>query len=280
MIGVLTIKREDILGNGAFGSVFKGTWKQKPCAVKMLHALGQEVMTGLPAATKGKGHEKALSRFETECQFMKEYNHPNIVRCYDTLIYPKCNLPILVMELMDTNLCKFIGENPDLALEIQISISRDVAAALTFLHGKNLVHRDLCGDNILLNCRQEVLVAKISDFGMSRVIIKCGNSLTHSMTAMGRRGFIPPEGPLNYDSSLDIFMFGVVMIMIADNKPRVEDKQQRQKYLEEIPSHHPLKHTITRCTSKEKEERPTTAEVYDILMKTKGRQYLKTIHCA
>ena len=269
VIGELTIKRLEKIGGGSFGSVFKGTWKQKPCAVKVLHTQAQELMTDLPVVTKGDGNENLQLKFKAECEFMMEYKHPNIVDCYATQIYPKCNLPVLVMELMDISLCKYVGGKSDLALEIQISISRDVASALEFLHSKKILHRDLCGDNILLKCDHEIPIAKISDFGMSRLVMKCG-SLTHSMTALGRRGFLPPESPGEYDSSLDVFMFGVVMILVASKVSNVEDKQQRKRCLKEIPNRHPLKQIIMQCISEKKEERPTAAKVHELLKETDG----------
>ena len=226
------------------------------------------MVTGL-RATKGQGQKEALARFKKECEFMKKLQHPNIVCYYDTLLHPMCNLPILVMELMHISLCNYISQQPHLSMSIQFSISCDVSAALKFLHDEDIVHRDLCGDNILLNSSDDIPVAKVSDFGMSRVIVKCG-SLTHSLTAMGRRGFLPPEPPALYDSSLDIFMFGVVMVMIANKVSNVEHKKQRERLIQEIKDEHPLKTVICQCLSEKKENRPNTAAVHTNLLKIKS----------
>ena len=268
-VGDLTIMRDKIIGNGSFGSVFKGKWKGNPCAAKVLNALGQELVTGLPV-TSGEGQDEALTRFKRECEFMKNLQHTNVVECYATLSYPNCNLPILVMELMEISLRNYIIRNPHMTIKIQLSLSCDVAAALEFLHKKNVVHRDLCGDNILLNHGLTIPVAKVSDFGMSRIMMKYGHSLTHSLTAIGRRGFMPPESLTDYDSSVDVFMFGVVMTMIVNNIPNVENKAQRTKLLEQIDDRHPLKSIIKTCLNNKKEERPDATEVYESL-KAKGK---------
>ena len=75
--------------------------------------------------------------------FRKEYIrssrqlHPNIIQI--TGIYypsPKAELPLLVMELMDTSLTRFIDDNKDkdIPLQIQLSILIDTCQGLRFLH--------------------------------------------------------------------------------------------------------------------------------------------------
>ncbi len=50
----------------------------------------------------------------------------------------------------------------------QISLSKDVSCGLAYIHSKQIIHCDLCGDNILLQLTQPVPIANISDFGISR----------------------------------------------------------------------------------------------------------------
>lgn len=260
-----------MIGNGSFGSVFEGKWKGKQCAAKVLNCLGQEIVTRLPA-TKGEVQGDAVSRFKRESDFMKDLEHPNIVLYYDTELYPKCHWPVLIMELMDVSLRKYIDQNPDLSIDIQMSISCDVAAALEFLHKKNIVHRDLCVDNILLDCHGQTgyPIAKVSDFGLSRMLSDC-SSLSHSLTAVGRRGYLP-NGDITtlLDSSLDIFMFGAVMTLIANKIPEIKDKTHRKKMFHQIDERHPLKVIIRQCLSQKKENRPIADELHASLLKIKG----------
>ena len=87
-----------VIGVGFFGTVFEGRWQEMQCAAKVLNLLGQEIVTGLPASTKGKVQEEALTRFVKECEFMKSIQHRNIVAYFSTLLHSESNLPILVME--------------------------------------------------------------------------------------------------------------------------------------------------------------------------------------
>lgn len=236
----------------------------------MLSPLGQEFLTGLPITTQqGNVQEEALHKFKKECDFMKSYEHPNIVAYYNTVFYPECNLPVLVMELMQTSLRRYIHEGATMSERIQVSLSCDIASALEFLHDKDLVHRDLCGDNILLNYNQAIPVAKVSDFGISRIIVK-SEQLSHSLTALGHRpGYLPPEAfsidPTDYDSSLDIFMFGVVMTQIASKVPTVDSYHQRQKLVSRLQDQYSLKPFICQCLRENREDRPSASTLLSLL---------------
>ena len=263
VIGDLVIFTKEVLGQGAFGTVFKGEWQHHPCAAKMLSILGNEVYTGVSITQCGAVQEEVLKRFKQECDFMKTLVHPNIVAYYDTLIHPGCNLPVLVMELMDARLRHYLARVEDLSMKVQFNFCCNIAAALEFLHSKSLVHRDLCGDNVLLKCcsrDNDFPVAKVSDFGMSRLIIK-RPEMTHSLTAIGHRpGYLPPEAPeypTDYNSSLDIFMFGAVVTQIASKAPTIKDSAQRQRLVNQLClAKHPLKPLICQCLDKRKDKRP------------------------
>ena len=224
----------------------------------MLSILGNEVYTGIKITQQGAVQEEALSRFKKECEFTKTLRHPNIVTYYDTLFHPGSNLPVLVMELLNTSLCQYITTHADsLSVKVQLNLCLNIAAALEFLHSKHIIHRDLCGENILLNySADDIPVAKVTDFGISRKTI----DMTHSLTAMGHRlGYLPPEAqdPKDYDSSLDIFMFGAVMTQIAMKIPTIKSKDKRQELVKEIRGiRHPLNPVICKCLDERKESRP------------------------
>ena len=261
LMGDLVIFSKEIIGQGAFGTVFKGRWQDKPCAAKMLSILGNEVYTGVSMTQPGAVQEEALARFKRECNFMKTLLHPNVVRYYDTLFHPGSNLPMLVMELMDSSLCHYLSNLESLSKKVQLNLCHNVAAALEFLHSHNIIHRDLCADNILLKCTSDVIpVAKVTDFGMSRLIMKHPH-MTHSLTAIGHRpGYLPPEAPKeysDYDSSLDVFMFGAVMAQIACKQPTIRSKDERKLLVNQLgAAGHPLKPMISMCLDENKERRP------------------------
>ena len=261
VMGDLVIFSKEIIGQGAFGTVFKGRWQDKPCAAKMLSILGNEVYTGVSMTQLGVVQEEALARFKRECDFMKTLLHPNVVTYYDTLFHPGSNLPVLVMELMDSSLRHYLTNVESLLKKVQLNLCHNIAAALEFLHTHHIIHRDLCGDNILLQCATDhIPIAKVTDFGMSRLIMKRPD-MTHSLTAIAHRpGYLPPEAPkenTDYDSSLDVFMFGAVMTQIACKKPTIKSKDERKLLVNQLgAAGHPLKPIISMCLDENKERRP------------------------
>ena len=144
----LIIKKKAI-GGGAFGSVFKGRLGDQPCAVKMLHPHVLQLFRSLETTVQ----DESLRRFLEECKILERFQHPNVVRHLSSRTDPQSNLPILVMELMDESLTHFLevtknSSNP-LSLHTEASLSFNIASALQFLHSENIVHRDLCSDNVL-----------------------------------------------------------------------------------------------------------------------------------
>ncbi len=258
----LIIFRRENVGNGAFGTVFKGQYRNTPCAVKVLYHVGVQMHTKLPT---GQGNESATQSFEREYEFLASCDHPNVVKHLST---EKCSLwenIVLVMELMDCNLRSYFSglgnrEMP-LADDIELSLCKNVASGLAYIHSKQIIHRDLCGDNILLKLDQSMPIAKISDFGMSRLIDPTNLSSTLSALTY-RNGYLPPEASQSdektYDQSLDIFSFGVIMVQIVCKVETIQSAKERQKYFSKIPHIHRLKSLIESCLQ---EKRPNAASI-------------------
>lgn len=263
IIGELTIYKEEKLGSGMFGYVFRGQLQDRQCAVKVLHEVGTELTLNLSTTTGkcGKVQEQRLKSFERERECLLGLKHPNIVELFDICPYPvtpQQTLPCLVMELLDCSLRYYFREySDDLSLITQISLNLDIANALAYLHENKMIHRDLCGDNVLISKGNSDIIAKIGDFGMSRIMDT--QAMTHSFSVLGHRnGYLPPEDlSKDYDLSLDIFMFGVVMVHIIHAIPDVSSEEERNELIEEVAGDHPLKKFIDRCVVDSKTERPT-----------------------
>ena len=260
----LTIYKKQKIGEGAFGAVFKGSYKGALCAVKVLHHLAMEFTMDLPSS---EGQNKAVKEFTNECNFLKSFQHPNIVQFWSTEKHPSGNT-LLVTELLDCNLRSYLtgyGEEC-LSSDCQISISKDVSSGLAYIHSRKTIHRDLCGDNILLSVTlgQAVPIAKISDFGKSRLLTQ--SRLGSTLTAVGHRmGYLPPEAHRleeeQYDCSLDVFSLGVVMIQIICMSGTVESAKDRSIHRAKIPDTHKLKPLINVCLHENMQKRPTAHQV-------------------
>ena len=151
------------------------------------------------------------SRFLREAETAAQLNHPNIVPIYT--VEEKDNLVFFVMALITgENLGTHIahaGAMPPVEVR---RILREVADALAFAHHRNVIHRDIKPDNILLDA--ESGRAMVTDFGIARALTDSGDSrLTATGMAIGTPAYMSPEqsaGDRSIDGRSDLYSLGVV----------------------------------------------------------------------
>ena len=252
------------LGGGAFGVVFKGSYTGKICAVKVLLHDATEMQTKIPM---GK-NEEASKAFEREREFLESLQHPNIVQYLSTAKHPKSGGTILVVELMDCNLRSYFSglDEESLTSECEISLSKDMACGLAYIHSKKIIHRDLCGDNVLLKLTQPVPIAKISDFGMSRQYDP--SKLSRTLTAVVHRmGYLPIHVYKEiYDNSLDVFSLGVIMVQIVCKLETIKSAEDRSLHVAQIPHTHRLRKVIDSCLQEDMRRRPSARDICESIV--------------
>ena len=210
------------LGRGSYGKVYAVEYRGVTCAAKEIHSiLLEDEDTG-----------KLRENFERECIRSSELTHPNIVRLIGVYYPSRVSLPVMVMELMDESLTKYV-EKPNISLKRKISILHDVVEGLTYLHTRTppVIHRDLSPNNILLKNTPLLPVAKIADLGVAKGIdVDSWSAMKYLSQAPGTLPFMPPEALVNkpkYGLSLDVFSFGGVMLFtISEQWP--EPKAQAE----------------------------------------------------
>ena len=141
-----------------------------------------------------------------EVQLLKVLDHPNIIKVFD--VYETPNYEFIFMELCDQNLITTIQECQSLS-ELQMKvILRQLLAAVAYLHAKNIVHRDLKLDNILLRFTDSGLEVKLIDFGHSQYVQE-GEEMRR---ICGSHYYIAPEILVDkgYGIACDMWSLGVV----------------------------------------------------------------------
>ena len=142
---------------------------------------------------------------------MSDLRHPNITLFLGVCFLPNCQLPVLLMERLDGSLYDLLETVPNIPLALKRSMLEDVARGLLYLHKHNpqIVHRDLRAKNVLLTSS---LVAKITDFGNSRIVNLQPGQLARTFSRLpGTLVYMPPEAlsaSSRYGPSLDVFSFG------------------------------------------------------------------------
>ena len=269
------------IGRGAYGRVFTVKYCGLICAAKEIHSI---LVEGV-----GQQQEQNVKEgFLRECQHCSVLSHPNIVR-FMGIYYPKVDstIPVMIMELMDESLYDYMNKLPKNAWMKKGSILLDVAEGLSYLHAQKpaVVHRDLSPKNILLKAgKGEVPVAKIGDLGVAKIIKADRRRTQNVLTKVpGTQDFMPPEcfsDRPKYDSSLDVFSYGGIVLFIATHQwptptmPQVEidsvtkklvahsEVERRQKYLDEMTGCGEwLKPLVESCLSNDSSERPTMPAV-------------------
>ncbi|KAE8713867.1 putative receptor-like protein kinase [Hibiscus syriacus] len=210
----ITFQFKEKLGQGGYGTVFKGTLSNDvSVAVKVLNNF------------KGNGEE-----FINEVGSMGRIHHVNVTRlvgfCADGY-----NRALVYEYLPNESLEKFIfednGENRSFSWEKTYEIALGIAKGIEYLHQgceQRILHFDIKPHNILLD---ENFNPKISDFGLAKLCSKEQSAV--SMTAArGTMGYIAPEvlsrnfGNVSYKS--DVYSFGMLLLEMVGGRKNIDVK--------------------------------------------------------
>ncbi len=155
-------------------------------------------------------------RFLREAETAAGLSHPNIVPIYtveerDNLVY------FIMAHIAGDNLATRLQDHGAMDPGDVRRILREVADALAYAHKRNVVHRDIKPDNILLDADSGR--AMVTDFGIARALTDQGDSrLTATGMAIGTPAYMSPEqsaGESEIDGRSDLYSLGVVGYQMA-----------------------------------------------------------------
>ncbi|HEU4523106.1 MAG TPA: protein kinase [Thermoanaerobaculia bacterium] len=187
----------DRLGAGGMGEVWRAedTRLLRPAAIKIL-------------SEKIASDPDWKARFLREARTAASLNHPNIATIY--AVDEHESTMYIAMELvLGTSLADLIAARSMTPADI-VRISRQTAEALAAAHEKQIVHRDIKPDNIIVQQR----AVKVLDFGIAKSIgPSADDSLTRGQLILGTPYYMSPEQALGkkIDTRTDVFSLGVVM---------------------------------------------------------------------
>ena len=159
-------------------------------------------------------------RFLREAETAAQLNHPNIVPIYT--VEEKDNLVYFVMAYIkgDNLGVRLQQHGPLPPVEVR-RILKEVAEALAYAHNRNVIHRDIKPDNIIID--EETGRAMVTDFGIARALTDSGDSrLTATGMAIGTPAYMSPEqsaGDRAIDGRSDLYSLGVVGYQMLCGQP-------------------------------------------------------------
>lgn len=236
--------------------------------------LAKNIESGLLVALKlvpvGEKENKNLKyRFQQEVRLHSTLKHSNIAQLYDNFQHD--GRQVLAVEYFEgESLARRLERGP-LSLRRSLEVSFQIGRALTYLHHRGLVHRDIKPGNILLTKDGEV---KLLDLGLAKNL-KDPNQYTQSGAIVGTPQYMAPEqaqGEGLVDERADIYGLGVTLFHMVTGRPPFRGTRREiiashlkkevpdsRKFRRGVP--HAIRDLIKKMTHRNPEHRYKEAEI-------------------
>lgn len=267
----VVLYKNEILGEGQFGIVYKAEWRGLIVAVKQFKNLDD--------------HQKKL--VENEFKVMTKLHHPNIIQLLGIISKP---FSIVMEYIPNGSLTNYLKRHPWTSINRKVIFMMDIAKGLAYLHGRKpsfIIHRDIKPTNFLVT---KDLQIKIADFGICKIlesefITKSHENLQYiqdisATSNVGTLYYMAPElfskqKRVGYSASVDIYSFGSVMYEIFEGHKIFHFCSTRERFIDYIivKRYKPrfeksllfVKRMIIQCLNSNPLKRPTALEILKYL---------------
>jgi serine/threonine-protein kinase len=248
------------LGEGGMGAVYLAYHENKDQQVA-IKVLGDHLAS----------NQAYVDRFYREAKSGALLNHPNIVRTLAVGQDQATGKHYLVLEFVDGQTAQALLDKQNrLALGDAVHIALDAARALEHAHSRNIVHRDIKPDNLLITRSG---VSKLVDLGLARRTDEASH-LTAARQGFGTTYYMPYEQAINAryaDGRSDIYALGATLYHLVtgsvpfpgDNHLEVVEKKNQgvftpaSKLNPTVPT--VLDHILSRTLARDPRDRYQTA---------------------
>ncbi|KAH9176876.1 kinase-like domain-containing protein [Lactarius sanguifluus] len=261
--------KQDRIGKGSFGEVFKGYDKrtQKTVAIKIIDL---------------ESAEDEIEDIQQEIQILSQLDSPHVTKYHGSylkgshlwIVMEYCSggscsdLVRLLVCLVPDRFLNLVQMKPGVFREEYIAIIlRELLRGLDYLHTEGKLHRDIKAANILLSAGGEV---KLADFGVSGQL--SGTLSAKKNTFVGTPYWMSPEviKQSGYDHKADIWSLGITAIELAKGEPPYAELHP-MKVLFLIPKNpppqldanfsKPFREFVSYCLQRDPRDRPSAREL-------------------
>ena len=213
-IGTLIREYEilEVLGQGGMGSVYRArhTLLDEIRAIKLIKASLQE-------------DTNFVNRFIREAKILVKLRHPNLVYFYEFGALEE-NVFFMVIEFLHgESALERVSRLQKIPFQDALRIVREAALGLHRAHQKDVIHRDISPDNLLIVKKEDgTEITKVIDFGIAKPV--GAETYTHNNAFLGKPEFCSPEqcGILKegevIDARCDIYSLGVTLYFLLTGK--------------------------------------------------------------
>jgi WNK lysine deficient protein kinase len=214
--------------------------------------------------------QKAKIRDEIKILVDIKDKHANVLNIHSSWFKKEENTVVFITDLfMSGSLHHFIQNVKQIKIKVLKKWCAQLLDGISFLHSKNIIHRDIKCNNIFINGTTGNIV--IGDFGIARVVSSEGNA----SSILGTPEYMAPEiYDEKYSKETDIYSFGMcVLEMVAQEVPYSECSNFAQIWKKVVGQNPPdvlskidnpiLREMIEKCIAFKKEDRPTIEQILE-----------------
>ncbi|KAI3507135.1 hypothetical protein L1887_21935 [Cichorium endivia] len=272
-----TLDLGKVIGRGGYGVVHKGSYQGQTVAAKLLDFGKRKIPKGSMGIVK--------DNFIEEVEVWKNLDHPNVTKMIGATISmitsnsrhkvknpkPENNFCVVSEYLKGGSLRSYLSKHriKKLPYKTVVRFAIDIAKGLSYLHSRNVIHRDVKPENMLIDQQKTI---KLADFGESEIeplelFIRSGER--------GTRGYMAPElvSRQPYGRKCDVYSFGICLweIYCCDMAYTFDLENLTPDIYKEmrpsIPMHcpRPLTQLMEQCWDTDPTKRPEMNDVVVVL---------------
>lgn len=154
-----------------------------------------------------------VQRFQREARILSQLVHPNIVRIRQSFLDDQGG--VVVMDYVDGGTLSRAINDLSLTHDQLLGYFEDVVAGVEYLHGQDVIHRDLKPGNVLIAANGP---ARVSDFGLARLVNRDTTTLTAHGAFLGTREYCAPEQQIDaaeVTQACDIYSLALIAYEIV-----------------------------------------------------------------